>query len=58
MVSELRFTDQIDEALLNFAQSKVRELGQLGEDVIGLINQAEDFARGGKHIRPAFFFFF
>ncbi len=54
MVSELRFTDQIDEALLNFAKAKVQDLGKLGEDVVGLINQAEDFARGGKHIRPAF----
>ena len=54
MMSEFRFTDLIDEALLKFAQSKVQDMGKLGEDVVGLINQAEDFARGGKHIRPAF----
>ena len=53
-MSELRFTDRIDEALLNFAQSKAQDLSELGDDASGLIRKAENFARGGKHLRPAF----
>lgn len=48
------FTHEVDQALVDFAERKRQELSELGAEMGRFTALAQDFVRGGKHIRPAF----